>query len=1068
MQVLVSKLKTPRRYHILHRERLISVFKDFSQKRLVAVTAGAGYGKTTLVMDTLKALEVVPVWYRLDEQDTDFSVFVSYLYSAVQQHFSDSAVITTDMVIPKTGLKKQSDTLLEWLAFLEKRITQEAVLVLDDYHLVQDSEQINAAIEFILARLPNHIHLVIIGRKNLSLRLSTLRVREQLIEISEKDLSFTVDEIRHFFARTLFLTDVQIKEILASTGGWIASLVLLRYAFKTHTPETITNNLVLFKQTPSYIFSYLKETIFDTQPDYIKTFMMKAALLSEIDTRRCSKIFDVDNADTILRQMIEDHLMIFPVDESGAIYYLHHLFKDFLIAQLHETFSKAEIRKLHCRIAHETEEDDIAQALNHFIGGHAFDDAIRLFETHEMKFLMEGKVNFLGRCIEKIPKSIVKENPRLLLAQAKLFTYFGNPKQARKLITRAHLLFKQRKSQKDMVKCLVELGSQYYFTGYVKEAKLLMEQVLDDVEKPSTTYFIAMTYLTFLASVLGEFETAENYYKIVREVIAGLPDFERKVSDALINTSYSYTLYIKGEFERSQKFNGQLLKSVMELNLEPCLPLVYYQASATSFYLGSFEKGLEFGEKGIEICEKISLSDSRKGWNYLACAQNCLGLGMYDRAIELIDCSIELYEDPGNRWGMANAWECLHQVYLAQGKIESAKQILNRAIDIIDGYGLLLTEGILENSCAGIFIREENFSKALECLKSARPKLDGAAFHLFNNHLKTSRSYFGTGNTDKAAGHLSKALSLSERNAYDRFVINEKEWLAPIFKEALFSDTALDSKPKAYLEKLFINDIASAPLRLKINLLGQFTSTVGNTDIPLSGWKSSKALMILKYLAANRKQGLISREVLIEMLWPDEDLKKTGSRFNMAMSVLRKTLEPDLSPKSSSAYIDRKKDMYRLSHESSISIDTEQFLNAVALAQKETSNSFKALDLYLKAESIYRGPFLEEDRYEDWCIEKREVFAGEYLKVLKAILNILKTQKDFENAIIYTQKILDTDPFDESAFKWLMIFNAESDNLSQTKKTFARYKKMAKQMDCPVSPEIIDLYDRLTRKNTSI
>ena len=177
MDVLHSKLQIPKRYQILHRERLSRHFADICQKKLIAVTAGAGYGKTTLVMDALAALDIVCVWYRLDEQDTDFLVFISYLYFAIQQHSYDLPKI--EHRIPKLGVKKQTDTLIEWLAFVEKTVIQQTVLVLDDYHLVQGSGQINDAVEFILDRLPAHIHLVIIGRKNLNLRVSVLRASGQ-------------------------------------------------------------------------------------------------------------------------------------------------------------------------------------------------------------------------------------------------------------------------------------------------------------------------------------------------------------------------------------------------------------------------------------------------------------------------------------------------------------------------------------------------------------------------------------------------------------------------------------------------------------------------------------------------------------------------------------------------------------------------------------------------------------------------------------------------------------------------------------------------------------------------
>ncbi|SDU04911.1 BTAD domain-containing putative transcriptional regulator [Desulfobacula phenolica] len=1063
MNLLNSKLQTPRRRHILHRERLIRYFEDIQQKKIIAVTAGAGYGKTTLVMDALAKQGVIPVWYRLDEQDTDFPVFISYLYSAVQQHFSGLKDNRTDDKMPMTCLKKDHDLLLEWLAFVEQNINQPTVFVLDDYHLVQSSQQVNHAIEFILNRLPDNIHLVIIGRKNLSLKLSTFRARDQLIEICEHDLSFTSGEIKQFFADSLMLTDPYIEDILASTGGWAASLVLLRYAFNKKVPGAISRRLVSFKQSPRYIFSYLKENIFDIQPEHIQTFMMKAALLPEIDTRRFNDIFEMDNPDAILKQMIEDHLMIFPVDESATVFYLHHLFKEFLITRLKENFTAIQIDRLHCRIAHKTEEDDIFQALHHFIAGHAFDEAIRLIESYEMKFLIKGKINFLGQCLEKIPKKIIEKHPKLLLAKAKLHSYFGNCRQAIELLTRACRLSKNQESTEERVKCLVELGSQYYVTGHVKEAKLLMEQVLNELEPSSPTYIIAMTYLTFLSSVLGEFETAGTYYKTVREKMEYYPDFERLTSNALINTSYTYTLYIKGEFEPAQQVNKRLLKSVLELKLTPCLPLVYYQLSATGFFLGTFEKGIEFAKKGIEICEKISLLDSKKGWIYIAWAQNCLGLGKYDRAIELISCGIELFEDPGNRWAIANALDCLHLVYLAQGKIKLAEQTLNKALDIIEGFELTLTEGILNNSCANLLKIEKKYQQSLDCLAYARPKLDGAAFYVFNNHLLTAGSFFELGRNKHAIKHLSTALSLSESKNYDRFVEKEREWLIPLLNGPLLKQIPLKQKNHAYLKQLFKNHIVKEPPLLDIKLLGYFELNIGKRVVPLSQWKSSKALMILKYLAAKRCRGFIPREMLIEILWPDENLQKTGSRFNMAMSALRKTLEPDLSPKAPSTYIERKKDTYRLYGDNRIRIDTEQFLHHYHLTKNKKFPPAKALETYLAAQSVYRGPFLEEDRYEDWCFQIREVFSSDYLKVLKAIVSIYETQKKFNKAILYARKILEADPFEEYAFKKLMIFYAQLDNLPETKKIYTLYKTMTQQIACPVSSDVKDLYNHLNQ-----
>ena len=64
--------------------------------------------------------------------------------------------------------------------------------------------------------------------------------------------------------------------------------------------------------------------------------------------------------------------------------------------------------------------------------------------------------------------------------------------------------------------------------------------------------------------------------------------------------------------------------------------------------------------------------------------------------------------------------------------------------------------------------------------------------------------------------------------------------------------------------------------RLKIGLLGPFYLTVNETEIRTDAWKSKKALTLLKYFATRAGQE-VSADVLIELLWPDnEDVDSTA------------------------------------------------------------------------------------------------------------------------------------------------------------------------------------------------
>ncbi|MFA5903794.1 MAG: BTAD domain-containing putative transcriptional regulator [Desulfobacula sp.] len=1054
-----SKFQPPQLPVILHRERLFRQVSAMCSKVLITVTAGAGYGKTTLVRDALSRLDIKTVWIRLDPQDMDLMVFMTCLESGIRKvhpepdnhHRNDSS--------EKHVLKHKSRLVFEFLKILEKTVQKETVMVLDDYHLVQENKNINEALELMLLHLPAHIHLILISRREPPIRLSRLRAMNRLVEIGEADLSFTAPEIKDFFSKifNLPVTENHILELQEKTGGWAASLVLFRYALKGKTPREIENCLLGFKGSHRYIFSYLEENIFETQPFETREFMMKAGLLSVIDPEFCNRVFQITNAGIILGRMLEDHLLIFPANENQTLFIFHHLLKDYLTEKTKLRYPVPELNTLHQRIAQEIEPDDIFEALYHYIEGQDYDAAVRVIEANELKFLLEGKIHFLGKCLEKIPGAVVENNPKLLFAQAKLFSYYGSPQEAVLKLKAAYSLFKAKQSPENMVKCLIDIGAQYYNTGYVKEAKLLMEQVLCEVNPSSSTYIIAMTYLIFLTAVLGEFDASEKYTREAGEVIAEYPDFDQRVSMALINTSYTYKVYISGDFDKSRAVNEKLLKIVLDLKAESVLPLVYYQCSATNAALGRFEIGYDDGKKGIQICEKINLQDSKKGWVHIAAAQNCLGLGRFEEAIDHLNASIGIFEMPCNRWGLANAWHCLHQVFVKQKKIGPAKELLFKALDIIDGYELIITEGILENSLAELFIHEGKEKQALDCLNSSRPKLQNAFYYLFENHMLTARSYFLQDLHPEASRHFVQGMKISENRDYFRFIREKFKDLLPLI------ETDRSRQDSSRFPAWWSASPPGLPPVCTIRLLGRFRLFMGKNEIYPDAWKNSKSLMIFKYLASNRHLGFIPREVLIELLWPDQNFFKTGKRFNVAMSALRKVLEPGLQPKAPSTYILRKKDTYRLCDNDRVIVDVEQFLYESEAARKlEPTHPEQAMDCWRAADSWYKGPFLEEDPYEEWCVLIRDRLNSTYLQILSGMLRFHEKKEDVHACIAHAKKLLKIDPYDESVTKKMMGFYAELGNITAVKKMYTAYQLRAREIDCPVNPETTALLKNLT------
>ena len=65
------------------------------------------------------------------------------------------------------------------------RISQDFVLVLDDYHVIR-TPAIHEALAFLLDNLPLNMHLVLLTRTDPSLPLARLRARSHLTELPRR------------------------------------------------------------------------------------------------------------------------------------------------------------------------------------------------------------------------------------------------------------------------------------------------------------------------------------------------------------------------------------------------------------------------------------------------------------------------------------------------------------------------------------------------------------------------------------------------------------------------------------------------------------------------------------------------------------------------------------------------------------------------------------------------------------------------------------------------------------------------------------------------------------------
>ena len=105
----------------------------------------------------MEACDCPSAWVSLDKNDNNMSLFLSYFLSAVQIIFPDAGRKTLALVNASSPppLSVSAGSLLNELA----RIEQPFILVLDDYHLIQD-ESVHDLLIQLLSHPPQSLHLV--------------------------------------------------------------------------------------------------------------------------------------------------------------------------------------------------------------------------------------------------------------------------------------------------------------------------------------------------------------------------------------------------------------------------------------------------------------------------------------------------------------------------------------------------------------------------------------------------------------------------------------------------------------------------------------------------------------------------------------------------------------------------------------------------------------------------------------------------------------------------------------------------------------------------------------------
>jgi LuxR family maltose regulon positive regulatory protein len=422
--ILTKLYVPPTRPNIVLRTRLIERLNKGLDRKLILISAPAGFGKTTLVSEWAAVCDRPVAWLSLDEGDNEPACFLAYLVAALQTIAAN--IGEGVLAILQSPQPPPIESILTTLLNEITTVPDNFVLVLDDYHVI-DSEPIDHTLTFLLEHLPPQMHLVITTREDPHLTLARLRARGQLTELRAADLRFAPAEAAEFLNQVmaLNLSAEDITTLENRTEGWIAGLQLAAISMQGH--QDAASFIKSFTGSHHFVLDYLIEEVLHQQPESVQTFLLHTSILDRMCGPLCDAVLGSPPASgqETLEYLEHANLFIVPLDNERGWYRYHHLFGDLLRQRLGKP---KEFAELHLRASQWHEENgDLGAAFHHAITAGDFVRAAGLAEAAWQG--MNGSfqsVAWLG-WVKKLPEEVIRVRPVLCTLLGRAFADAGKP-----------------------------------------------------------------------------------------------------------------------------------------------------------------------------------------------------------------------------------------------------------------------------------------------------------------------------------------------------------------------------------------------------------------------------------------------------------------------------------------------------------------------------------------------------------------------------------------------------------------------------------------------------------------
>ncbi|MEO8666030.1 MAG: hypothetical protein ABI462_11095, partial [Ignavibacteria bacterium] len=415
------------------RDRLIKKILSYKSKKLILITAPAGYGKTSFSVEYFHKLKKeLKLWISISPYDNSIENFFLLLALAFENNLQNSnfssklkAILSKSQNIP---VVEKIDNIIssfssELYLYLKER-SKQLYIFLDDFHNVDECDEVCAALNYFLEYLPSNVNFVFISRRDpKKINYPKFLAKNWMGRITKDNLLFDDSDIENFIKLNKKKTDnldkKLLEEFLKNTEGWVTAIQLL---LMTNDFEMLKNEDLNLSRND--IFEYFTNEIYENCTQEEKSMLLVLSYPESFDKDIIENVLGIRGGYEILLRLYQSNVFINREDET---FRLHELLRKFLNKIALENFNKEKISDIYRRLGNhylnnqDWREDYIA--LNYLILGKDYETLKQWIKLNASDKLLLIHSSGLYNKIEEIKDKNFKSSLEYILLKVNTLIY---------------------------------------------------------------------------------------------------------------------------------------------------------------------------------------------------------------------------------------------------------------------------------------------------------------------------------------------------------------------------------------------------------------------------------------------------------------------------------------------------------------------------------------------------------------------------------------------------------------------------------------------------------------------